>query len=234
MDLPKPLPSHMRIKLRRADAGMPKEFLDHTKVRPMFKQMRRETMPQHMRRDIPGDPRMPHASLNSPPHRRRAEAAAAFGQEKCPRTFGANPFGAANFKVTVNRGDRVLADGHNPFFVPLANDGEKARIKMQILDAQTSKFGKAQTAGVSHLQNRLVAKRIRGFRRQRRQQLSNLIVTQRFGQPLPTARQAQILGDVVREKMFAFAKLKERAQRRNLEVETARGQFRFRFGGGTF
>lgn len=39
---------HMGVNLRRGDAGMAEEFLDHPKVRPMGEQVRGETMPQHV------------------------------------------------------------------------------------------------------------------------------------------------------------------------------------------
>ena len=46
----------VRINFRGADAGVPQQFLDDPQVCAVLEQMRGETVPQHMRRDVPSNP----------------------------------------------------------------------------------------------------------------------------------------------------------------------------------
>ena len=53
VQIPQPVARHVCIKLRRIDARVPQQFLDDSQIRPVFQQVRRKAMPQHVRRDIP-------------------------------------------------------------------------------------------------------------------------------------------------------------------------------------
>ena len=46
------LAADVRVYLGGADVGMPQQLLNDAQVRAMLEQMRRKTVPQHVRRDI--------------------------------------------------------------------------------------------------------------------------------------------------------------------------------------
>jgi hypothetical protein len=48
---------------------MAEQLLNHAQVRAVLQQMRRETVPQHVRRDVALDARELHALLDVLPHR---------------------------------------------------------------------------------------------------------------------------------------------------------------------
>ena len=52
MNFAQAISGDVRVNLRRADARVAEQFLDHAQIRAVFQQMRRETMPQHMRCDV--------------------------------------------------------------------------------------------------------------------------------------------------------------------------------------
>ena len=56
MNIPQAVAGDMRVNLRGADTGVPKQFLDHPQIRAMLQQMGRKTMTQHVRRDVPFSP----------------------------------------------------------------------------------------------------------------------------------------------------------------------------------
>jgi len=78
MNVPQPVPRHMRINLRRADIRMAEQFLDDTQIRPMLQQMRRKTVPQHVRSDVPRHSRTPHPVFDAQPKSDGRERCAAF------------------------------------------------------------------------------------------------------------------------------------------------------------
>ena len=67
VNVPQPAPRHMRIDLRRADVRVAEQFLDDAQIRAMLQEMRRKTVPQHVRRDIPDRPRPANPILDSQP-----------------------------------------------------------------------------------------------------------------------------------------------------------------------
>ena len=52
MDVAQPIAGDVSIKFRRADGGVTEHFLNDPQVGAMLKQMGRETMAKHVRRDI--------------------------------------------------------------------------------------------------------------------------------------------------------------------------------------
>jgi hypothetical protein len=64
MNLDQPLPVHMRINLRCADAGVSKQFLNNSKISSVFQKVGRETVPEHVRRNVPAESSLPRAPLD--------------------------------------------------------------------------------------------------------------------------------------------------------------------------
>ena len=205
MNFAEALAGDVGVKFGGADAAVAEEFLDDAQVGAVFQEMGCETVAKHVRRDVAGDAGVARAGFDAAPHGRSAEGAAAFGEEKVSGGFWADLFWAAGFEVTIDRGDGVMADGDDAFFVAFADDREEASVEVKVLNAQAAKFGQTQAAGISDFKNGLVAKCIGGFGNERREELADFGVAQSFGKAFPTAGQAQIFGDVVGKETFGFA-----------------------------
>ncbi len=82
VNLAQPIARDVRVNLRGADAGVTEQFLDHAQIRAMLQQVRRKTMPQHVRRDIAPHARAPDAIFDAQPERDRRERCARAGSEK--------------------------------------------------------------------------------------------------------------------------------------------------------
>ena len=67
MNIPQAVAGDMRVNLGGADTGVPQQLLDHPQICAMLQQMRRKTMTQHVRCDVPFNPRAKHAILNPEP-----------------------------------------------------------------------------------------------------------------------------------------------------------------------
>src|SRR5256885_16129175 len=74
----------MRINFRRADAGMAEQFLDDPQVCAMLEQMRRETVPQHVRSDVSSNPRAPDPLFDPQPECHRGKGGAAPREKHIP------------------------------------------------------------------------------------------------------------------------------------------------------
>ena len=61
--------THVGVDFRGADAGMPQQFLNDPKVRPMLEQMGGEAMAKHVRGHGTFNPATPHPLLDSQPER---------------------------------------------------------------------------------------------------------------------------------------------------------------------
>ena len=83
MHLAQPCSGDMRVHLRGADAGMAEQFLDDAQIRAVFQQMRGETVPQHVGRDVAFDARKFHPVLDPQPHCHRGKRLAAPVQKNC-------------------------------------------------------------------------------------------------------------------------------------------------------
>ena len=67
VDLAQAISRDVRVNLRRADARVAEQFLDHPQIRAVLQQMRCETVPQHVRSDVPCNPRAPGPIFNPQP-----------------------------------------------------------------------------------------------------------------------------------------------------------------------
>ena len=76
MHFPQPAPGDVRVNFRRADGRVAEQFLDYAQIRAMFQQMRREAVPQHVRRDVALDAGALDAIFNALPQRDRRESLA--------------------------------------------------------------------------------------------------------------------------------------------------------------
>ena len=75
----------VRVNFRRADVRMAEQFLDHAQIRAVLQQMRREAVPQHMRRHIARNPGACDAIFDVQPKRHRCERRAALREKNIRR-----------------------------------------------------------------------------------------------------------------------------------------------------
>ena len=81
----------------------------------------------------------------------------------------------------------MAAHGNDARLVPLADDNQRSRIEVNILEVCASEFRKTKAGGIEKLQNRMITKfQIR--HRLNRNQLRSLFDIQRVGQFALTAR----------------------------------------------
>ena len=150
--------------------------------------MRRETVPQHVRSDVPAHDRALHAVLDPQPQRHRRERRPTLREEYICRRTRRHEFGSPGFKVTVQCLHRLAPDRHDAFLVALADDIDEASFEVELFQAQIAKFGEAQAGRVGEFENGLIAKRVRRGRIFRREEFINLGIRERLGQTLPASR----------------------------------------------
>lgn len=75
VNLPQTMIGHVGVHLGGADAGVAQQLLDHPQVRAMFQQVRGETVPQHVGRDIAGHTRPSHPPFDAQPQGPRRQRA---------------------------------------------------------------------------------------------------------------------------------------------------------------
>ena len=135
-----PAPGHVRVNFRRADVRVTEQLLNHAQIRPVLQQVRREAVPQHVRRDIARHAGSPHATLDAQPKCNRGKRGAARREENVRRGAACDKFGPSDFEVTVQRFDRFPSHGYNTFLVTLADDIDKTRFEMDLLQTQVAEF----------------------------------------------------------------------------------------------
>ena len=79
MDFPQPAVSDVSIDFGSADVGVTEQFLDDAQIGSMLQQMRREAVPEHVRRHIPGNAGAVHPLLNPKPECECGERRTALG-----------------------------------------------------------------------------------------------------------------------------------------------------------
>jgi len=85
VDFPQPAAGDVSVDFRRADVRVAEQFLNHPQVRTVLQQVRRETVPQHVRRDVALDARAANAILDAQPQRDGSERRAAFVEKNIRR-----------------------------------------------------------------------------------------------------------------------------------------------------
>ena len=108
MNLAEALAGHVGVDLRRANPGVPQQFLDDPEVRAVFEQMGGKAVTEHMRRHVSGDAGQPDAMLDPLPERATAEGTAALGQENVGGALSGYQPGAADLDVTLEGLDGLV------------------------------------------------------------------------------------------------------------------------------
>ena len=119
MHLAKAVARHMRIDLGRADAGVAQQLLDNAQVGAVLQQMRREAVPQHMRRDVAGDAGAAYALFDAQPEGYRRKWRPAAGQKDTGGGPGGDKLGPARTKVAFQGRNRLAPTGTTRSLLPL-------------------------------------------------------------------------------------------------------------------
>ena len=85
VNFPQPAARDVRVNLRRPDVRVAEQFLDHAQIRAVFQKVRRNTVPQHVRRDVAFDTRAANAIFYPQPKCHRRERRAALRQKNIRR-----------------------------------------------------------------------------------------------------------------------------------------------------
>ena len=67
VNFPQPVAGDVRVNFRRADAGVPQQFLDDPQVGSMLQKVSCKAMAQHMRSNIPLNARVQYAFFDAQP-----------------------------------------------------------------------------------------------------------------------------------------------------------------------
>ncbi len=144
-DFAQPAPRHVRIHLRGGDVGVPQHDLDAAQVRAAFHQMRGETVPDHVRRQIAKNPSLSSIALAA--------------DSRTPG--GSSPSLAPSRTDTGSPGPSAAPDGprsdtgrwqpsrrfperHQALLVALAGHPQNARIAFHGRQLQAAQFGDPQ------------------------------------------------------------------------------------------
>jgi len=201
------------------DAGVAEQFLNDPQVGAVFEQVRCETVPQHVRRDVSLDAGEAAPFLDARPQRHRRKRRASAREENIPRTLaGLGQFAASVFQVALDCLDGAAAHRYDSLFISLADDVDKTGVELQLLEPQPSQLGQPQAGGVTKLKHRVIAKRRWCHRLNRPQQFLDLPIGQRLGQAFPAAGQRKVFGDIRRQKLFLHAEAVERLQRGDFKI----------------
>jgi hypothetical protein len=117
--LAQPRSTHVRVNLGRADAGVAEQFLNDPEVRAVLEQVRRETVAQHVGRDVARDARLPHRCLMCFQSVVEAKAVPWRVRNTFPGVRGGRGR-PAPFQVAPQRLLRRLMHRHHSFLVSLA------------------------------------------------------------------------------------------------------------------
>ncbi len=145
MHLSEPVAGYVSIDFGRANAGVAEQLLNHPQVGAIFQQMRCETVPEHVRRDVAPNARPPHPSFDPQPERHRREWPAAIVEENSRGGMWFHQFWPAPVNVTLQSRYRHAAQRHYPLFIALADHIDKTCLQMQLLQPGIAQFRQAQS-----------------------------------------------------------------------------------------
>ncbi len=191
-DLAQPLAIDVRVDLRGGDVGVPEEFLHHAKVRATHDQVRGEGMAQRVRVHVL---QAGHGGvlLHELPDRHALERPAAEGEQQAMLVAAirkTREFRPQVAQVTLRPLDRRQPHGHHPLLAALAEDDERAKGLVEVVDLERADLARAQPARIHELEHAPVAQpqRAAGLGIGRFDELAHLADAQRAGHALPLRR----------------------------------------------
>jgi len=203
----------MRINLRRADVRMAEHHLHGAQVSPVFQQMRRERMPQRMRRNHLADARLLGAPFDDFPKSLPGQPLPPAVDKHRGRAVSVQQFGPSAVQVRLQAPDRGFADRDDAFFGPFAETAHEPHVQLQVGKVERQKLRHAHAGRVQQFQHRLVPRRLRRRVVGNVEQALHFFHRHRFRQPALPFGHPEQLGRVRVNFLFPVQKLEKRPNR---------------------
>src|SRR2546428_675096 len=201
---------HERVDLRRGDARMTQELLDHPYVGSPLEEMRRERVSQVVRRHATPDPgtggidgQELRARLSRKPAAARVEEHRTAG----PLAHEARPRAA---EIRTHRVLRVAADRYLSLLPALPHDTHGSALQVEVVDVESRELRDAQAGPVEDLEDRAITEPGRGGAVGRLDEAPDLVHAQWMGKRARHARSHDVAGGVLRRDALAEEEAMER------------------------
>src|SRR5690606_19295405 len=152
-----PLASDVRVDLGRRDIAVPEQELHDPKVGTVVQQMRRERVPNGMRRQLLVDARLLRVALDDMPEGLAGHSIAPPRRKEVVRLPLEQDLAAGAAEELAQPVLRLVSERDQPLAVALADDPEHALIQVQLAHLEIDELGDAHAGGVQHLEHRAIA-----------------------------------------------------------------------------
>jgi hypothetical protein len=212
----------VRVDLGGREIAMTEQHLHDAQIRTVVEEVRRERMPQRVRRELLGDAGLAGISLDDVPEGLARHAIAAAGREQVIGLALEQDLAARRARELVDPAHRFLAERNEPLAVALAEDADDALIQIHLGVAQVHQLRDTQPGGVQHLEHRAVAVAERIVHRRRAEERFDLFLGERLRQRAADLRHRDLRGRVLAHHALANEVAEEAAETGQL----ARGRAR--------
>ncbi len=162
------------VDLRRAHGAVAEQLLDRAQVGAPVEQVRRERMPQRVRRDPTLHRRVPRPRLQPPPDVGGGQPPAALGEEQRRRPIAALQSRATALEPALDGAQGRLAGRDDPRLAAFSLDPDLLVLERDARDVEVDELLRAQSARVRDLEQGAVAQLQRRRRRDAVQQRGDL------------------------------------------------------------
>src|SRR6266480_238259 len=201
---------HERVDLRRGDACMTQELLDHPYVGSPLEEMRRERVSQVVGRHATPDPGT--GGIDSQELRARLSREAAAPRVEEQRTTGplAHESRPRAAEIRTHRLLRVTADRYLSFLPALPHDAHGSALQVEVVDVEPRELRDAQTGTVEDLEDRAITEPGRRGAVGRLDEAPDLVQAEWMGKRARHPRSHDLAGGVLRRDALAEEEAMER------------------------
>src|SRR6185503_12247892 len=210
------------IDLCSRDVAVAEKQLHDAQVRTVVEQVRRERVPDRVRRQLLLDAGFARVALDDVPEGLARHAVAAARREQ---VFGLpleQDLDAGTVDEFFDPVLRLVAERNEPLAIALADDAEHTLIQVDLIDLEIDELGDTHAGGVQHLEHRAIAVAERLRDDGRREQGFDLFLGQRLRQRAADLRHRDLRRRVLAEQAFAQQVAIEAAEARELPRRRAR------------
>src|SRR5262249_32335552 len=143
--------AHVGVALRRRQAAVAEELLDHAEIGAGVEQMRRERVAQRVRAHAPADPGRGGARPHDRVQRAHAEPPAARVREQRA------PAPAAPLEIGGERAGGPAAVRHDPLLLALAEHADRLLRAVDVIEVEPGELRHPEPGGIEQLEHRGVA-----------------------------------------------------------------------------
>src|SRR5450759_5386390 len=157
VDLEEALGVEVRVALRRRERGVAEELLDGPEVRAGREEMRRERVPERVRRGVAGNRRRKDRPVEDAPHAAVRQTAGTRVQEHDLGVLRGGYESRSRLQPGAERRGGGLAERHDALLAPLPHRAHLPDGEIDVLEAQPHELGHAEPRRVEQLEERAVA-----------------------------------------------------------------------------